>query len=191
MQNFIRTLGIERFKSIRSLSLDCKRINVFVGAPNVGKSNILEALALFGLTKPHISRGGLQDLVRFETVDNLFYDNRRDETCSVSVNEFSYRLSFDAQREKYLWFVGDTARLERFLSTLESTLPKSSLVEIEQGFHNQLHRMSEFYQRQKPILVPAFADFDRSGLIQTTNIFPSLIRKYIFTSQGKFEASFN
>lgn len=42
----IDRLKIERFKSIRSLEINCRRINLVIGAPNVGKSNILEALGL-------------------------------------------------------------------------------------------------------------------------------------------------
>jgi len=40
----ITALGIDRFKSIRSLALQCKKVNVFIGAPDTGKTNILEAL---------------------------------------------------------------------------------------------------------------------------------------------------
>jgi hypothetical protein len=44
--DMIKHLQIKNYKSIKHLDLDCSRINVFVGRPNVGKSNILEALAL-------------------------------------------------------------------------------------------------------------------------------------------------
>jgi AAA15 family ATPase/GTPase len=46
----IKNLQINNYKSIKQLDLDCSRINVFVGRPNVGKSNILEALDLFSLS---------------------------------------------------------------------------------------------------------------------------------------------
>jgi hypothetical protein len=42
----ITSLSIERFKSIRSLSIDCRKVNVFIGAPDTGKTNLLEALYL-------------------------------------------------------------------------------------------------------------------------------------------------
>ena len=42
----ITKLSIANFKSIRQLDIDCKKINLFIGEPNTGKSNILEALAL-------------------------------------------------------------------------------------------------------------------------------------------------
>ncbi|HEX9956575.1 MAG TPA: AAA family ATPase, partial [Fibrella sp.] len=46
--NFLDWVEIKNFKSIKDLRLDCKRVNIFIGKPNVGKSNILEALGLLG-----------------------------------------------------------------------------------------------------------------------------------------------
>lgn len=40
----IKNLSIERFKSIKSLSIPCRKVNVFIGAPDTGKTNILESL---------------------------------------------------------------------------------------------------------------------------------------------------
>ena len=39
-------LEIKNFKSIEHLDIECRRINVLIGEPNTGKSNILEALGL-------------------------------------------------------------------------------------------------------------------------------------------------
>lgn len=43
----IKNLEVINFKSIKNLKLDCKRVNVFIGEPNTGKSNILESLGIF------------------------------------------------------------------------------------------------------------------------------------------------
>lgn len=191
MQNFIHTLSIERFKSIRSLQLECKRINVFIGAPNVGKSNILEALALMGLTKPHIA-GNLHDLVRFETMDNLFYDNRRSEVCKVTANEFTYELRYDANKDRYLWFLGDTERLQGTMTIIERNLLQGTkLDEVQRVFHQLVHQNTEFYQSGKPPIVPAIADFGHDGGMYLVNEYPSIIRKYTFPSLGKFDATFS
>jgi AAA15 family ATPase/GTPase len=42
----ITKLSISNFKSVRKLDIDCKKVNLFIGEPNTGKSNILEAMAL-------------------------------------------------------------------------------------------------------------------------------------------------
>src|SRR5262245_29283330 len=40
----IQEFSISRFKSIRSLKISCKKVNVFIGAPDTGKPYIIEAL---------------------------------------------------------------------------------------------------------------------------------------------------
>ena len=45
----IKKLHIKNFKSIKELDLNCARVNVFIGEPNTGKSNILEAIGIYCL----------------------------------------------------------------------------------------------------------------------------------------------
>lgn len=40
----ISRLTIQSFKSIKELNIPCRRVNLFIGPPNTGKSNLLEAL---------------------------------------------------------------------------------------------------------------------------------------------------
>jgi len=68
----ITKLSIANFKSIKQLDLDCKKINVFIGEPNTGKSNILEALALLSWCDRTFQP--LSDYVRFELMQYLFFD---------------------------------------------------------------------------------------------------------------------
>ena len=72
MENFINNVNIRNFKSITELKLeDCRRINIFIGYPNVGKSNVLEALGLFSL--PFLEeRENLKKLVRVKNAVELF-----------------------------------------------------------------------------------------------------------------------
>ena len=44
----IRTIQINGFKSIESASVELGRVNCFIGANGVGKSNILEAIGVLG-----------------------------------------------------------------------------------------------------------------------------------------------
>ena len=58
----IKNIKILRFKSIKELSLDLGRVNIFVGSNGAGKSNILEAI---GLGAAALQRGlGDSDLMR-------------------------------------------------------------------------------------------------------------------------------
>ena len=76
MENFIKNLEIKNFKSIKHLTLDCKRMNVFIGKPNVGKSNILEALALLGWDYFLDGEGSVffENTIRYSDLEELFYD---------------------------------------------------------------------------------------------------------------------
>ncbi len=80
----IKKLSVKNFKSIKELEIDCKKINLFIGEPNAGKSNILEAL---GLLSWYGHRRGqeLNEYVRFESMANLFYDNSVSEAIKIAM----------------------------------------------------------------------------------------------------------
>jgi AAA15 family ATPase/GTPase len=84
----ITNIEIKNFKSIRHQTIEgCKRINVFVGPPNVGKSNVLEALSLFGLL--NLAPGGalsLQNLTRINKSYQLFFDGLIKDNCVIALN---------------------------------------------------------------------------------------------------------
>jgi AAA15 family ATPase/GTPase len=69
----ITKLSVSNFKSVRQLDIDCKKVNLFIGEPNTGKSNILEAFALMSWSeRPDQNLG---EYVRFDkSTQNLFYD---------------------------------------------------------------------------------------------------------------------
>ncbi len=96
MSNWIQTAHIQNFKSLRDVSLDCERVNVFVGKPNVGKSNLLEALSLLGLNYKEAIMFGFANLVRHEKVADLFYDQDfLDNFCSVETQRIgSFELTY-------------------------------------------------------------------------------------------------
>jgi len=47
--HMIKELQIRDYKSVRAADLSCKRVNVFIGPPCSGKSNILQAIALLNI----------------------------------------------------------------------------------------------------------------------------------------------
>ncbi|MFA5295936.1 MAG: AAA family ATPase [Methanoregulaceae archaeon] len=79
----IQKLWVQNFKSIRDITLDCKRVNLFIGEPNTGKSNILESLGFLSwCARPDTN---LKYFVRFQNMYNLFYDNLIDNPCSITL----------------------------------------------------------------------------------------------------------
>jgi AAA15 family ATPase/GTPase len=85
MSNILKYAHITNFKSIRDLELEaCRRINLFIGYPNVGKSNLIEALSLFSI--PFLESGeNLNRLIRAENKNELFH-NASEKNCKVETN---------------------------------------------------------------------------------------------------------
>lgn len=88
----IKNLRIENYKSVKELDLKCNRINLFIGEPNVGKSNILEALALYSL--PYLKE--FKDLVRFQDSINLFSENDPSNQINIISENGNFNIVFDS-----------------------------------------------------------------------------------------------
>lgn len=91
MDNFIDHINISNFKSIRNLNLEgLTRINLFIGKPNVGKSNILEALGVFSLPYLKNNSNKISNIVRAENKAELFFDGLIDNDIKIETNIGKY-----------------------------------------------------------------------------------------------------
>lgn len=88
----IKTLEVKNFKSIKDLRLDCRKVNVFIGKPNTGKSNILESIGIFSF--PYAS-GSLRSLVRFESMIDLFYDHDLAEKIQIIADDMFCQIHYE------------------------------------------------------------------------------------------------
>ena len=86
----MKSLSIQNFKSIGKLELNCKRVNLFIGEPNTGKSNILESIGLLS----HIGHGDIKRFVRFEHMGDLFYDHILENNITISFDEKALEITF-------------------------------------------------------------------------------------------------
>jgi len=80
----ITKLSVKNFKSIKDLEMDCGRINLFIGEPNAGKSNILEALGLLSWCGSGMNTH-LKEYVRLQSLQNLFYDSLLDYPVGIKM----------------------------------------------------------------------------------------------------------
>ncbi len=94
----IKDLRIKRFKSIEELTLPCRRVNVFLGKPNVGKSNILEAIALLGLPYAQLN---IKELVRLESAVDLFHDQDTAKTIHIIADDVTLQIHFENGQFKF------------------------------------------------------------------------------------------
>lgn len=97
MENFIDYIHINNFKSVRDLKLEgLSRINLFIGKPNVGKSNILEAFGIFSL--PYLkynSNKNISSIVRVESETELFFDGNKDKNIEIETNQAICSISIE------------------------------------------------------------------------------------------------
>lgn len=113
----IENIEISNFKSIKNLSLKCRKINLFIGKPNVGKSNILESLTLFGNINAKE--------VRYESARNFFYDQDIENYIQINIDDFCHIVRFDKNENYFTSHFFNSTKLpdptkDIFLSTVKN-----------------------------------------------------------------------
>jgi AAA15 family ATPase/GTPase len=125
MTNFLNTLSIENFKSIKNMSFECKRINVFIGEPNVGKSNILEAVSL--LNSNYYRTNPLEllrKLIRYEELSNIFYDDDIANKIVIGSDKVTTLIEFNKSNQNpYQLIVAKTEDINNILFERLKGLP--------------------------------------------------------------------
>jgi len=93
----IERLSIDRFKSVRSVSILCRKVNLFIGAPDTGKTNILEALQFLS----HLGWGlPLDESLRLDQAlgfEPLFYRQFFDRPFRIGMLIGSGELAVEAR----------------------------------------------------------------------------------------------
>ena len=106
----IKTLRIERFKSIRNATLDLGRINILIGGNGAGKSNVLEAVGVMsaavdrGLGDSDLSKKGVR-LTPPELMKSAFknYDLPRTLQLTAEMEGgVTYRINLTGREENPL-----------------------------------------------------------------------------------------
>ncbi len=117
MSNVTNEIRIRNFKSIYDVYLkDCRRINLIIGKPNVGKSNILEALATFSLPfARYMNNKSLLQFIRAESETELFFNGNTNNDIEISVGNDTFYLS---------------SSKTSFITRVAGFLNKKSVVEI-------------------------------------------------------------
>jgi len=125
MDKFIQNITIQNFKSIRQTTMECSRINLIIGQPNVGKSNILEALSLFCARYSIGGQKFLGEFIRYNDLSELFFDQEIDNPISVFTNKDN--LSIGLKNEQFLFTIGHKHDVTKVLAPsdiIDSFTPK-------------------------------------------------------------------
>ena len=137
----INTLEINRFKSIKSLTLNCRKFNLFIGEPNTGKSNILEALGLWSFLRYGQEDGiDANEFFRFETTLDLFYDAVIDEPLQIRCDDLTFFLSERSGRFRG-WLERANTTDAGSLSMRTSRYPPGMVLEVLNGSHSDVRRI--------------------------------------------------
>ncbi len=119
----IQKLSIRNFKSIRELDLDCRRVNVLIGEPNKGKTNLLEALSLLDLE----TLNELSAALRVTSLAQLHWNN--DPSSTVSIIADKRKILFEYSNE-YWW-------LSEKIGAKEESIAKLNWISDRSLCHNK------------------------------------------------------
>ncbi|MHA1232278.1 MAG: AAA family ATPase [Candidatus Helarchaeota archaeon] len=100
----ISKIEIKNFKSINHLELEPKKVNIFIGGPNTGKSNILEALGLFSA----LCYGNFKDFIRIQNMSNIFYDNNISSSVEVNTDKISLKILYKENTFRFEYYINTT-----------------------------------------------------------------------------------
>ena len=119
----IKNIEIKNFKSIRHQKIeDCRRINVFIGYPNVGKSNILEALSLFSIDRPDAD---FSSFIRAGKFTTLFFDGNVSDGIEIRINNENRIIAeiADSNNIQFAWqLLGAGASFEKMGPGIQQTI---------------------------------------------------------------------
>lgn len=118
-EHFIKKLHIQNFKSLKDVSFDCRRVNVFLGKPNVGKSNILEAVTL--LDKNYCA--SLGQVVRYDNFYDLFHMKNTNVPIIIESDKKCFLFSdLNKTKQQYAAFYINLSLPESIVQELKNNI---------------------------------------------------------------------
>lgn len=145
---------------------DCRRVNVLIGYPNVGKSNILEAISLLSFIPEERYAIQLKELVRYERFTQLFNYFRIEQPIRLELNE-NYVVEIGYQDEKCLNFYpiqtksGEDAGNKNLQPLkVENVQSFSNYTNNIDDYSGKFHDLQNF--EVKPYKFPSPKSFDQS-----------------------------
>ena len=156
----IRKLSIKNFKSIREVNVECRKINLFIGQPNSGKSNLLEAIGLASFMG-HGNHNNLADFVRFENMRDFFYDHLLDQPVTVEFGFGNLRIEFKNGIFAGTYFQSDppsASRKEVFATAYTSMVSFVREDRLKDFKFYRFQHLKQFANQQSEFLQPPCGD---------------------------------
>jgi hypothetical protein len=147
----IQQLSIKNFKSIKDLTISCKKLNVFIGEPNSGKSNIIEALSL--QSQNAIESELNRQMFRYKTIGDLFYDFNINNPIEVNTGDkctvLKYPIRDNGIPENQFHFLLDS---EKDKEQLTAILHEGKVIRVTGNLGNTTVHFYE-YKRLSSFLI--------------------------------------
>ena len=158
MSNHIENLEITNFKSIRHQKIDgCKRINVFIGYPNVGKSAILEAISSLSYLQEDFNKD-FNKLCRIKFSNELFFNGLIREPATIGINGDT-KLTFQYVSEQAIKLKIQSIAFPNEVPFREITFTDGRIVSSSQSSQKtELNIRKYLFQNN-------FNDFKTNGLV--------------------------
>ncbi|MBI2968863.1 MAG: AAA family ATPase [Bacteroidetes bacterium] len=180
----ITKVHIQNFKSIKNLEFDARRVNVFIGEPNTGKTNIIEALSVFSINAS--SAELFKHFVRFKSTRNLFYDSVLDRPLYVKTNLRNFKVEYQKTYNRF-GAVYYTDEEEQFLKEYDKNLSSDRLSNFSLEHDGRItlshsptittfvkafvyKRLTSFNQSFRSFLNPPFGDNIPNLLISNSDL---------------------
>jgi AAA15 family ATPase/GTPase len=192
MQNAITTLRIRNFKSIKDVTLNPRRVNLIIGEPNVGKSNVLEAMSLLGGMVYEQEPRFMAGMVRYEQAHQLFYDSLVADPIQVESNTSTCLIGSLEWRNTYraVYMSAETSRLyaENYPNYLTFDLDsRNSFKRLQQEASSQ--RTAEYgtrdFNENGDVSNSGHQEFNNfsTGVAAATSVRPYMFAKYAHSSE--------
>ncbi len=180
----IDNIEIKNFKSIRHQKIEgCKRINVFIGYPNTGKSNILEALSLFSIDRPDAD---FDSFVRIAKLPTLFFNANVSEDIEVRINNENRIIAAlrESNKIRVDWqLTGEGASFEKMGPGVQQTI-YGMLNFIKSEDESKISNWDSIFKR-----LPRPDDFYKelgAGYLATIKKYQ--FEKHVISSSGKYDS---
>jgi len=180
-EHHIKTLRIENFKSIKEMELECSRINVFVGKPNVGKSNILEAIGMLGVGFNR-DESLIADTVRYEDLKDLFHFENSNSPFFISSNLTNITALLRPEHVVQL-AIGNSEDINKLKADNWSQYVDKQIEKSKEG------------EETDQVFVLKNGKYDKdtgySRSIRQKDFLPKFVKKYMFAPLGNAKATSN
>lgn len=180
MAVIIKDLSIRNFKSIKELDLKCKRINLFIGKPNAGKSNILEALSMYCGCYELSPDKFLSSFIRFNTLNDLFHYGDLDKAVEVVTDIGFVTLRHYRGIRDFVYATGDNIKPYQDIDLGIGETMGSFIDKIRPDTLKEKSSMYPFLLYLNPLSNNAFPEYANKALLP--------VKKYHFKGISKTDS---